>query len=359
MKGNLFHYRILLLLSITLLKLSEVSAQYKVEVLDSNNFMLGTDVVLSKTSFRGLSVVNDKTIWASGSRGTFSISTDSGQTFVFSQVEGYEKSDFRDIEAFDDKRAVMMSSGSPAYILRTDDGGQSWTQVYKNTDTAYFLDAMDFWNEKEGVILGDPVKGHFILLVTQDGGTSWKELDTNSTPSAEKGEAVFAASGTSMRCHARFGELMFVTGGKSARIIGGRFSKENSKWKPFPLKIIQGKSGQGGFSLAYNDSALIVVGGDYTTDTMVKMNSCAQYFVPGKTYQGFDSLLDDVNGYRSGVEAISRSEFVACGTSGVDWYKNRNWNLISTESFHVVKKSKNGKAVYFAGGKGKIGRLIY
>ena len=67
-------------------------AQYNIEVLDSNTFTLDDGVVLSKTSFRGLSVVNDNTIWVSGSRGTFARSVDGGKTFTYTQLKGYEKS---------------------------------------------------------------------------------------------------------------------------------------------------------------------------------------------------------------------------------------------------------------------------
>jgi photosystem II stability/assembly factor-like uncharacterized protein len=60
-----------------------------------------------------------------------------------------------------------MSSGTPAYIFKTTDGGRSWKEVYKNSDTAYFLDAMDFWDDKRGMhCLGDPINGHFVLLST-------------------------------------------------------------------------------------------------------------------------------------------------------------------------------------------------
>jgi photosystem II stability/assembly factor-like uncharacterized protein len=42
------------------------------------------------TSFRGLSVVNNKTIWVSGSNGTVGKSLDGGKTWNWIQVMGYE-----------------------------------------------------------------------------------------------------------------------------------------------------------------------------------------------------------------------------------------------------------------------------
>ncbi len=334
-------------------------AQYKIELVDSNTFALGKGVVLSKTSFRGLSVVDDQTIWVSGSKGTIAKSLDGGKTFEFTQLKGYEKSEFRDIEAFDDKRAIIMSSGTPAYILKTIDGGQTWKEVYKNLDTAYFLDAMDFWDEKRGILVGDPIQGHFVLLQTKDAGETWQELDTNLTPKAMIGEAVFAASGTSLRCWGTFGYVGFVTGGKISRIIGANLSQKYIHWKSIKTKIIQGKSSQGAFSFTRNDSAEVIVGGDYLSDTLVLQNSCIKYHPPSKYEEIFDNNIDDVKGYRSCIEAITPSLFIACGTSGVDIYQNRIWNTISNNSYNVVRKAKKGKAVFLAGGKGRIGRLIY
>ena len=85
-----------------------------------------------KTSLRGLSVVSDKVIWVSGSNGTVGKSIDGGDTFTWMTVKGFEKTDFRDIEAFDAKTAIIMGVDAPAYILKTNDGGESWELVYEN-----------------------------------------------------------------------------------------------------------------------------------------------------------------------------------------------------------------------------------
>jgi len=333
-----------------------VSAQSKIEVLDSNTFHLGQGVMLSKTSFRGLSVVDDKIIWVSGSKGTIARSIDGGKTFSFQQLIGYKKSDFRDIEAFDKKRAIIMSSGTPAYILKTIDGGQTWKEVYKNTDTAYFLDAMDFWNDKKGMLVGDPINGHFLLLQTNDGGETWQQLDTNKTPKAHLGEAVFAASGTSLRCG--FDSIVaFGSGGKVARIFYSNTC--GNSWINSSTEIIQGKSSQGIFSIVFeNDGKMIrAIGGDYLNDSS-KFKSTI-LFEPSKS----KSLVsgDDATNYKSSIEKYYSTHQISCGTKGVDLneYKKPKYIQISKESFNVVRKAKNGKAVFLAGGKGKIGRLIY
>jgi photosystem II stability/assembly factor-like uncharacterized protein len=341
-----------------LMIIQNCKAQYGLEVKDSNTFTLHKGVVLSKTSFRGLSVVDDNTIWVSGSRGTFARSTDGGKTFTYSQLNGYEKSDFRDIEAFDDQRAVMMSSGTPAYILTTTDGGLTWKAVYTNTDSAYFLDAMDFWDEQRGIIIGDPINGHFVLLETNNGGETWQALDTTKTPQAITGEAVFAASGTSLRCWGK-NEFGFVTGGASARRITGNTLFD--KYVIQNIGIVHGKSSQGIFSQTKSGTPFLV-GGDYLCDSCSNVNA-AQLFWPKIKDRNLNISLINNNhniGYRSCIEALSIQTFIACGTRGVELKTNNNrWIQISTESFHVVRKAKKGNAVFLAGPNGKIGRLLY
>src|ERR1700742_5273423 len=106
-----------------------------------------------RTSIRGLSVVDDSVAWISGSRGNIAITKDGGKNWLWQQIKGFEQSDFRDIEAFSAKEAIIMSSGSPALILKTTDGGTTWQTKYRNTDTTYFFDAMDFDNPKHGLVI--------------------------------------------------------------------------------------------------------------------------------------------------------------------------------------------------------------
>src|SRR6187402_1747682 len=75
-----------------------------------------------KSDIRGLSVVSDMVVWASGSKGTIGKSTDGGKTWKWSIVKGFEQRDFRDIEAFDALTAIVMVVDAPAYILKTIDG---------------------------------------------------------------------------------------------------------------------------------------------------------------------------------------------------------------------------------------------
>lgn len=347
-----------------------VYSQAGINVLDSNTFTLGEGVVLSKTSFRGLSVVNNNTIWVSGSRGTIARSTDGGKTFHYKQLKGYERSDFRDIEAFDGNTAVIMSSGTPAYILKTTDGGQTWKEVYKNTDSAYFLDAMDFWNDRNGILVGDPVNGHFMLMQTTDGGETWRELDTACTPRATDGEAIFAASGTSLRC-LNSNQYAFVTGGSVSRMF--LLKRGSRKFKVNPIPVVQGQNSQGTFSFAYNGkrSLWLFAGGDYLNDTQTTRANF--YYTKTFSPEEHITVYENLHGYKSCIEILEYPNgkkrdgypyLIATGTSGSELgtlvcsYISCEFRFKRIgEGFHVVQKAKKGNAVFLAGQGGKIARL--
>src|SRR5574339_288452 len=114
---------------------SQRKALPKVEILNTD----------TKTSLRGLSVVNNNVVWVSGSNGMVGKSSNAGKNWKWMTVKGFEKNDFRDIEAFDANTAIIMAipdpeNTKPAYILKTTDGGESWKVVYENLTKGMFLD---------------------------------------------------------------------------------------------------------------------------------------------------------------------------------------------------------------------------
>ena len=308
----------------------------------------------NKTSLRGLSVVNDKIAWVSGSHGAVGRSIDSGKTWTWLKVPGYEQRDFRDIEAFDAVTAIIMAIDTPAIILRTTDGGGHWKKVYENNTPGMFLDAMEFWNPQSGIVLGDPINGKFFIARTFDEGKSWHPTSADKLPAADSGEACFASSGTNIR-GLNLSEACFVSGGMRSRFF----------WKgvPVDLPLLQGASSYGANSIAVRNPAkrknslhCIVVGGDFTHDTVATRN-CALTSDGGKTWV---VPATAPHGYRSCVEYINDTRLLTCGTSGVDVSADggMNWQLISPESFHVCRKAKDGKAVFLAG-NGRIAKLTW
>jgi hypothetical protein len=320
-------------------------AQPQVEILTS-----GTN-----SSLRGVSVVNDNVIWASGSKGTIGRSANGGKSWKWMVVNGFENKEFRDIEAFNATDAVIIAVGEPAYILKTIDGGENWKVVYENKDKGMFLDAMEFWNEKAGIVIGDPINGRFFISRTFDGGNTWQDIPFDKRPAADSGEACFAASGTNIRVLDK-DEAVFVSGGLQSKL----FVRDKST----KLPIIQGQETTGANSIAVWDKLkmkggkkMIVVGGDFKTDSS-RLQNCCFTNNGGITWE---TPKISPHGYRSCVEYFSKTDVFTCGLNGVDYSNDggKNWKWISKESFHVVRASKLGSAIYLAGEKGKIGRIIW
>lgn len=303
------------------------------------------------TSIRGLSVVNDKVAWASGSKGHVALSINGGLTWVWQQVKGFEQSDFRDIEAFSAKEAIIMSSGTPALILKTADGGINWEVCYRNNDKAYFLDGLAFYNKNHGVAIGDPINGKFVLLETTNGGTTWTELKTG--PSALENEAAFAASGTSVFITDKKANAVLLTGGTVSRLLLS--NRELNKWNPVNLPLAQGRASKGGFSLAAGGGQTVLVGGDYSTDK--KVDSVACYYNGKQIEDKYFHLSTTMpRGYQSCVTYLKKKVFLSTGTSGsnLTYDGGLNWKPIDAGSYNVCQRSKVGNLVLLAGDKGKI-----
>lgn len=267
---------------------------------------------------------------------------------------GYEQLDFRDIQAFDALKAVVVNAGSPAYVLLTLDGGKTWTERYKNTDSAIFMDGMDFWDQKNGIIFGDPILNEMQLLRTQDGGLSWNPISGNLKIKLSPGEAGFAASGTTIKTLPG-GKVWIATGGTVANI----YYADNYAytWKVFKCPIIQGQSSTGTFAMDfYNENKGIVVGGDYLKDKE-SLNNVLLTEDGGKSWK---KPVKPVTGYRSGVIYITAKLLIATGSSGTDVSTDagQNWLNISSHGFNVVAKSKKGKLILLAGNKGEVYKFI-
>ena len=332
-----------------------------------------------KTSIRGMSVVNNNVVWVSGSGGSVGKSLDGGKTWNWITVTGYEKSDFRDIEAFDDKTALIMGITQPAVILKTKDGGMSWRKVFEDTAKAAFFDAMAFEVEGKdttGMLIGDPIKKiqYVALAFTENEYLEWKTPEMNDPDmydtsynnnnlhlaSVAQGEAFFASSGTNIGL-TNFVEMVpilgfVVSGGKKTSLMHYPIGHK------YPIPMLSGKTSTGANSIAIlkEKNKGVIVGGDFANDTLREGNMVLFNYNEKNFEPIFVKPTTLPHGYRSCVIYIDENNLITCGTSGVDISKDggMNWELISKESFHVVQKAKNGNAVYLAGKGGRIAKLI-
>ncbi|MFA7688312.1 MAG: YCF48-related protein [Moheibacter sp.] len=310
----------------------------------------------SDVSFRGLAVLDNSVFWVSGTKGTVGMSFNGGKTMKWVSPKGYEDRDFRDIHAWDHKTVVIMAVGSPGVILKTKDGGNTWYKVFKDESPNVFFNSMDFYerNENLGVLIGTPAHGQPYMLVTKNKGELWEKVSaTDQYPHLNSGESFFAASG---------GNIKLINDSVSLMVSAGASSHLIMNSQPFFKHPLDKKHSEtaGANSMDYStfENYGIIVGGDFLQPDS-SHNNIFVFDYDRQNKPVFRIPETAPKGYKSGVTIIGHSKAVACGVSGVDvsYDKGQNWNLISTESFHVCQRAKNGNKVYLAGPDGKIGVL--
>lgn len=309
--------------------------------------------VSTPASFRGLSVVNEKVVWASGTGGTVIKTIDGGANWKVMAVPGAEKLDFRDIEAFDANTAYILSigNGDSSRIYKTTDGGETWKLQFKNEDQKAFFDAIACWDKATCIAMSDPVDGHYLLISTANGGDKWERIVSNQMAAAIDGEAAFAASGTCLITQGK-SNAFIVSGGKDSHVF--RSSDRGKTWTSAKSPIISGPSGAGIFSIAMWDAKSgVIVGGNYEKPaeaggTLGFTDDGGSTWKPGK----------GLSGYRSGVTFVDEKTIIAVGTNGSDLSKDggMTWTNLDRLDYNAVQA--NGvKSVWAVGPKGLVTKL--
>ncbi len=323
---------------------------------NTSAFVISFSAQTSNTtaSLRGLSVADSTVAWASGQFGTVLRTINGGQSWEALQVPDADSTDFRDIHAFDSNTALLLSAGSPGLIYKTSDGGRNWESQYKNTDPDIFFDAFDFRNELQGMAMSDPVEGHFVLLITNDGGTHWDEIPAASIPEPAAGEAGFAASGTGVVLK-NSQHIWFATGGTKARVF--RSASNGSEWEVADTPMIAGAASTGIFSLVFMDLKNgAAVGGDYVKPDQ-KDRTAIYTGDGGRTWQ---LAPTPPSGYRSGVAYAAKPEMLVCvGPTGSDYSADGgvHWLPADTAGYHNIQFAPGAAVGWATGGHGKIAKV--
>jgi photosystem II stability/assembly factor-like uncharacterized protein len=309
--------------------------------------------VATEADFRGLCVVSAQVAWVSGTKGTYARTTDGGKTWAVGTVPGAAKLDFRDVKAFGETTAYLLSAGPGAAsrIYKTADGGKTWALQFTNPDSDAFFDALAFWDGRNGLALSDPVKGQFRLLATDDGGTSWKPLSPITLPPALPNEGAFAASGTCLVAHGTQ-DVWFATGGaKVARVFHSTDRGRN--WTVSETPVTAGTESAGILSLAFRDrNHGVIAGGDYRKPHDAGATA-AVTADGGRTWTRVERPFP----FRSCV-AWAKDRWVAVGTSGSDFSADggATWKPLDHNNYNSVGFAATGQG-WAVGPGGRIARL--
>ena len=303
-------------------------------------------------SIRAIAIMGNSLAFAAnkGTFGTLDLTTGK----VRANIEKYHTyiPEFRSI-AFNATDFFMLSVANPALLHKTGEDGKM-DLVYIEESEDVFYDAMIFWNNREGIALGDSRDGCLSIIITRDGGHHWMKLSCSELPTGIEKEGAFAASNTNIKT---IGDKTWIAT-TSGRVL---FSPDKGKtWKSFQTPIINKGEAEGIYSIDFWDESLgVAIGGDYTNPDANSANMAITKD-GGKSWQ---LLADGQNpGYRSCVQFVPNSEgkeLITIGFTGISYSSDMgaSWKALSNESFYTIRFQND--SIAYAAGKNRIARLSF
>ncbi len=319
-----------------------------------------TQIFTDSISIRAIAPIDENRVWFAANKGKIGLID--GKTPKLATIK-YEDSllHFRSIATT--KEAVfVLSIANPGVLYKigfdAEISGEATNieEVYVETGEKVFYDSMAFWNDNEGIAMGDPTGPCLSIIITRDGGNRWEKLPCDMLPQTETGEAAFAASNSNI---ALFGDHAWIaTGGKRARVFHS--ADKGKTWEVFNTPIIEGKAMTGIYSIAFFDEKTgIVFGGDWEDKSFNDANKAITKD-GGKNWKLIGKGKSP--GYTSAVKFIPGSAgkgLLSVGSQGVSYSSDqgKNWIVLSKEDFHAIEFVNDSTA--FASGENKISKLQF
>ncbi|WP_223034970.1 WD40/YVTN/BNR-like repeat-containing protein [Hanstruepera marina] len=307
----------------------------------------------STLSVRAIEILDQESLAFAANNNTYGLYNSEADKWLISKIEH----DSLDIEF----RAIanntidffMISVGNPALLYKTGDTGEM-ELVYKEEHDNVFYDSMKFWNNQEGIAIGDTTDDCLSIIITRDGGFTWQKLSCSKLPKGIKGEGAFAASNTNIDI---VGDETWVA------TTTGRVYYSPDKgfnWEVIETPIIKAKETEGIYSMDFYDNLMgFAIGGDYTKPADSSANKI-RTLNGGKSWQLVAE--NQSPGYRSCIQYIPNgigNELIAIGFKGID-YSNDNgetWSHLSDEGYYTIR-FLNDSVAYAAGSK-QISKLMF
>lgn len=307
-----------------------------------------------KISIRAIAFDNDTIYYGAADKKLGFVSSKAKLQTEVSRVPA--DSDFRSI-ALTSEYVYYLTSGNPAKLFKYPRKFRSYDIVYEESHEKVFYDSMNFWNDNEGIAIGDPIEDCLSIIITRDGGKTWKKTSCTDMPKIVPGEAAFASSNTNICI--KGDKTWVVTGGKKSRVF---YSPDKGRtWEVFETPIVQGKAMTGIFTADFYDEEIgFIAGGNYEEQNQDFQNK-AITFDGGKTWK----LVAENSGfgYASCVQFVPNSDgkkLVTVGTSGL-YYSDDSGNtwkrLLEDKTLYTIRFLDSNTAI--AAGKDKIIRINF
>ncbi|WP_151893891.1 WD40/YVTN/BNR-like repeat-containing protein [Patiriisocius marinistellae] len=316
-----------------------------------------TEILSDSLSVRAISPQDANSVWFAANRGVVGLID--GKIPKIATVK-YEDVvlNFRAI-AKTEKAVFVLSIENPAVLYKMDvanNEAQNMTEVYVENGEGVFYDAINFWNENEGIAMGDPINGCLSIIITRDAGITWNKLSCDIVPPIIEGEAAFAASNSNISIVGN--HAWIATGGKRARVFHS--SDKGKTWEVFNTPMVQGNVMTGIYSIDFfNEKTGVIFGGDWERKEFNEGNKAITND-GGQTWQ----LISNGRGpgYRSSVKFVPNTNgeaLVAVGSPGISYSNNagKDWVELSNEGFYAIEFVSD--SIAFASGSNKISRLVF
>ncbi|WP_271405124.1 WD40/YVTN/BNR-like repeat-containing protein [Tenacibaculum soleae] len=316
-----------------------------------------TEFKQDSTSIRAIKSITKNEILFAGSKGDIGSTKDDGKTWSMTYIKHQDTiiPHFRSI-AFNGQNAFALSIGNPALLYKIDNSTKKTTLVYKETHEKVFYDSMKFFpDNKHGIAVGDPTENCASIILTSDGGNTWKKLPCDKLPLFDEGEAFFAASNTNIKIVNN--TVWIASGGTKARVLKSvNFGKT---WEIYDTPIIQGDGPQGIYSIDfYDENNGIAIGGNYAKPN----DNCANKAITSNGGKTWTLVADNQNpNYKSCVQYVPNTngkEIFAVGKTGVSFSNDsgHTWTEVSSDAYYTIQFVDKNTA--WLSGHQKIGKLI-
>ncbi len=311
------------------------------------------EISMNNTSIRAIHALPDSTLYYADSNGNIGLLLATNEQILQEKIV-YDTiiPHFRSI-ASNGNEIYALSIGNPALLYQLSEG--EINLVYKEEDPKVFYDAMDFFDDRHGIAMGDPTDSCLSILLTNDGGQTWNKLECIALPIIQEGEAAFAASNSNIAIIGT--NAWVVTGGKRARVF---YTPDmGASWDVYNTPITEGGQMTGIYSIDFFDEKNgIIFGGDWNNKT----NNIANKAITddgGKTWK----LVADGKepGYKSCVQYVPDTqgkEVFAVGTNGISYSNDQGetWRKVSDDAYYTIRFVNKNFA--WLAGEEKIGKMI-
>ena len=304
----------------------------------SDYFKLVTvDTLLKeKINSRAILALRDKVYYAGdiGRVGFINYSDKKRTEFSIKNVE--HPLEFRSIAQTSDAIFVL-NVGSPAQLYRLSKDLSQNKLVYEEKHPKVFYDSMQFWNDTDGIAMGDPTADCLSIIRTHDGGSSWQKIPCGKLPKVDEGEAAFAASNSNIILKGK--HLWIVSGGKKARVYHS--SNHGKNWDVAETPIIQGSEMTGIFTADFYDIQNgFIAGGNYEkqnqnfSNKAISSDKGNHWSLVGE-HQGF--------GYASCIQYVpeSKASALVCIAGDGLYYSHdfgETWKmLLETKTLYTIR----------------------